>query len=119
MRRTGAFLLTVGLAALMGSAVQAQPTSAPKVDPNVAIRPAPTRIIRNPPALRLAPKTLTPGMPIKVHLHPLRDGKTGGQFLAVTLPDGKQMGNPAGRGPNRPSDVSADIEIPGHHRDGA
>ena len=45
------------------------------------------------------PKTLTPGMPVKVHIHPLRDGKSGGQFLAVTLPDGKVMGNPAGRGP--------------------
>jgi len=29
----------------------------------------------------------------------LRDGKSGGQFLAVTLPDGKVLGNPAGRGP--------------------
>ena len=45
------------------------------------------------------PKTLTPGMPVKVVIHPLRDGKSGGQFLAVTLPDGKVMGNPAGRGP--------------------
>ena len=40
------------------------------------------------------PKTLTPGMQIKVHIHPLRDGNAGGQFLAVTLPDGTQMGNP-------------------------
>ena len=45
------------------------------------------------------PKTLTPGMPVKVVIHPLRDGKSGGQFLAVTLPDGKVLGNPAGRGP--------------------
>ena len=45
------------------------------------------------------PKTLTPGMPVKVWIHPLRDGQAGGQFLAVTLPDGKQLGNPAGRGP--------------------
>src|SRR5438477_1649944 len=44
------------------------------------------------------PKTLTPGMPVKVWIHPLRDGQNGGQFLAVTLPDGKQLGNPAGRG---------------------
>src|SRR5947208_10453002 len=50
------------------------------------------------------PKTLTPGMPVKVHIHPLRDGKSGGQFLAVTFADGKVLGNPAGRpagaGPN-------------------
>jgi hypothetical protein len=59
MTRTGAFLLTVGLAALMGSSVQAQPTSAPKIDPKAAIQPAPTRIIRNPPTLRLTPRTLT------------------------------------------------------------
>jgi hypothetical protein len=50
------------------------------------------------------PKTLTPGMPIKVHIHPLRDGKSGGQFLAVTLPDGKVIGNPAGRPANAPND---------------
>jgi len=44
------------------------------------------------------PKTLTPGMKVKVVIHPLRDGQKGGQFLAVTLPDGKLIGNPAGRG---------------------
>jgi hypothetical protein len=42
------------------------------------------------------PKTLTPGMKVKVLVHPLRDGKPGGQFMALTLPDGKQMGNPDG-----------------------
>ena len=41
------------------------------------------------------PKTLTPGMEISVIMHPLRDGAHGGQFLAVTLPDGTQLGNPA------------------------
>jgi Family of unknown function (DUF6152) len=45
------------------------------------------------------PKTLTPGMKVEVTIHPLRDGNAGGQFLAVKLPDGKVMGNPAGRGP--------------------
>src|SRR5262249_1657147 len=40
------------------------------------------------------PKTLTPGMKIKTVIHPLRDGNNGGQFMAVTLPDGTQMGNP-------------------------
>ena len=39
------------------------------------------------------PKTLTPGMKIKTVIHPLRDGTNGGQFMAVTLPDGTQMGN--------------------------
>jgi hypothetical protein len=40
------------------------------------------------------PKTLKPGMSISVIMHPLGDGAHGGQFLAVTLPDGTQLGNP-------------------------
>jgi len=40
------------------------------------------------------PKTLTPGMKISAVIHPLKDGTHGGQFMAVTLPDGKLMGNP-------------------------
>ena len=40
------------------------------------------------------PKTLTPGMKVKAVIHPLRDGANGGQFMAVTLPDGTQIGNP-------------------------
>jgi hypothetical protein len=40
------------------------------------------------------PKTLTPGMKVKTTIHPLRDGNNGGQFMAVTLPDGTLMGNP-------------------------
>jgi hypothetical protein len=40
-----------------------------------------------------APKTLTPGMKVKTVIHPLRDGSNGGQFMAVTLPDGTQLGN--------------------------
>jgi Family of unknown function (DUF6152) len=43
------------------------------------------------------PKTLTPGMPIKLVIHPLKDGTHGGQFMAVTLPDGTQLGNSNGR----------------------
>ena len=39
------------------------------------------------------PKTLTPGMKVKTVVHPLRDGTNGGQFMAITLPDGTQMGN--------------------------
>jgi len=45
------------------------------------------------------PKTLTPGMKIQTVIHPLRDGTNGGQFMAVTLPDGTKFGNvnaPAG-----------------------
>jgi Family of unknown function (DUF6152) len=38
------------------------------------------------------PKTLTPGMNVSVAIHPLRDGTNGGQFLKVTLPDGREMG---------------------------
>jgi hypothetical protein len=42
------------------------------------------------------PKTLTPGMPVKMSIHPLKDGSNGGQFLEVTLPDGTQMGRGVG-----------------------
>jgi len=41
-----------------------------------------------------APTTLTPGMKIRAVIHPLRDGNNGGQFMAVTLPNGTQIGNP-------------------------
>jgi Family of unknown function (DUF6152) len=40
------------------------------------------------------PTTLTPGMKVKAIIHPLRDGNNGGQFMAVTLPNGTQLGNP-------------------------
>jgi hypothetical protein len=39
-----------------------------------------------------SPTTLTPGMDVKVAIHPLRDGSKGGQFMTLTLPDGTQMG---------------------------
>jgi hypothetical protein len=41
------------------------------------------------------PKTLTPGMPVKLLIHPLRDGTNGGQFMEVTLPDGTVLGRGA------------------------
>src|SRR5262249_36189218 len=44
------------------------------------------------------PKTLTPGMKVKVLIRPLKDGKNGGQFLGVTLPDGKKLGDPSTAG---------------------
>jgi hypothetical protein len=53
------------------------------------------------------PKTLTPGMKVKVVIHPLHDGGKGGQYLAITLPDGKLMGNPKGRGPAQPRENPA------------
>jgi len=40
------------------------------------------------------PKTLTPGMKVTAVIHPLKDGTHGGQFMAVTLPDGTMKGNP-------------------------
>jgi hypothetical protein len=42
------------------------------------------------------PKTLTPGMPVRLTIHPLRDGTNGGQFVEITLPDGTTMGGPGG-----------------------
>ena len=41
------------------------------------------------------PKTLTPGMPVTLIIHPLRDGTNGGQFMEVTLPDGTVLGRGA------------------------
>ena len=43
------------------------------------------------------PKTLRSGMKVQAIIHPLRDGSPGGQFMAVTLPDGTMMGNPNAR----------------------
>ncbi len=50
------------------------------------------------------PKTLTPGMNVKVVVRPLKDGKIGGQFLAVTLRDGTQLGDPSTAGGRRGGD---------------
>jgi hypothetical protein len=36
-------------------------------------------------------------MKVQAVIHPLRDGTPGGQFMAVTLPDGTQLGNPNAR----------------------
>ena len=44
------------------------------------------------------PKTLTPGMPITLTIHPLRDGTNGGQFITATLPDGTKFGGGPGQG---------------------
>jgi len=50
------------------------------------------------------PKTLTPGMNVKVVIRPLKDGKPGGQFLTITLPDGTQLGDPSTRSARRDGD---------------
>jgi hypothetical protein len=44
-------------------------------------------------------KTLTPGMPVTLTIHPLRNGTNGGQFMGITLPDGTKMGQGALQGP--------------------
>ena len=59
---------------------------------------APTGLVRQ----GWLPKTLTPGMDIKLIVHPLKSGDPGGQFLQVTLPDGRQMGDPSTRGAQSP-----------------
>ena len=38
-------------------------------------------------------KTLGPGMPVTISIHPLRDGTHGGQFIGGTVPDGRRMGH--------------------------
>lgn len=47
---------------------------------------------------------LKPGDKVTVVTNPLRDGKKGGLFVSVTLPDGKQMGDATRRG-NAPINV--------------
>jgi hypothetical protein len=47
------------------------------------------------------PKSLTPGMPISLVIHPLRDGTNGGQFMEATLPDGTVMGRGVVPNPNQ------------------
>jgi hypothetical protein len=41
------------------------------------------------------PKTLTPGMPVTVIVHPLRDGTNGGRLVEITLRDGTVLGRPS------------------------
>jgi hypothetical protein len=43
------------------------------------------------------PKTLSPGMPISVTIHPIKDGTNSGELLTVTLPDGTQMAGGPGQ----------------------
>jgi hypothetical protein len=39
--------------------------------------------------LGVSPRTLKPGDKIKIQAHPLRDGRTGGSFITITLADGR------------------------------
>jgi hypothetical protein len=39
--------------------------------------------------LGVSPRTLKPGDKIRIQAHPLRDGRTGGSFITITLADGK------------------------------
>jgi hypothetical protein len=48
--------------------------------------------------------TLKTGDKVTIVMHPLRDGGKGGMFVAVTLPDGKVLGDPTQTG-NRPINV--------------
>ena len=48
-------------------------------------------------------KDIRAGDKVTVKLNPLRDGRTGGLLLQVTLPDGRMLGNGIGRGPTQPT----------------
>ena len=43
--------------------------------------------------------TLTPGDKVAVKVNPLRDGRPGGWYVGITLPNGKSLGGPAGSPP--------------------
>jgi len=62
------------------------------------------------------PKTLTPGMNISVIMHPLRSGNKGGQYLAVILPDGTQLGNPGSEPTDHPPNDHPPTSEPSDHR---
>lgn len=49
--------------------------------------------------------TIKPGDKVTVRIHPLRDGRPGGLYVSITLPDGRVLG---GAEPSRPA--SADGE---------
>jgi len=52
----------------------------------------------------LKPKALKAGDKVTMRAHPLRDGRTGGSFISITLEDGKTIGGPR---PPGGSDVNA------------
>jgi hypothetical protein len=50
--------------------------------------------------------TLKPGDKVKVTINPLRDGKPGGWYVAITLPDGKTLSTEAGPDGRKPAGSS-------------
>lgn len=53
--------------------------------------------------------TIKPGDKVTVVVHPLRDGKPGGSFVSITLPDGKKLG---GSGPGQNNSYPATPAAP-------
>ena len=47
--------------------------------------------------------TVKPGDKVKVTINPLRDGKPGGWYVAITLPDGKTLSTEAGPDGRKPA----------------
>ena len=60
---------------------------------------------------------MKPGDKIVVVINPLRDGSKGGLFVAVTLPDGKVLGDPtrAGGGPINVPQTTPPADSPANH----
>jgi hypothetical protein len=48
-------------------------------------------------------KDVKPGDKVTVKVNPLRDGRTGGLLVQITLPGGRMLGNGIGRGPAPPA----------------
>ena len=44
------------------------------------------------------PRTIKPGDRVVIVAHPLRDGRPGGSYVSIALPDGQRLGRPPGRG---------------------
>jgi hypothetical protein len=53
--------------------------------------------------------TIKPGDKVSVVVHPLRDGKPGGSFVSITLPDGRTLG---GSGPGQNNGYPAQPTTP-------
>jgi hypothetical protein len=60
-------------------------------------------------ATGLGSQSPTPGIKVKAVIHPLCDGNNGGQFMAITIPGEKVMGNPnavpSANAPGRPGQL--------------
>jgi hypothetical protein len=50
--------------------------------------------------------TIKPGDKVKVTINPLRDGKPGGWYVAITLPDGKTLSTEAGPDGRKPASAT-------------